>query len=77
MTPKTVKSGIFLPNMTTFIPLFFITFKIIYNFNILQRIFFIFPRKTGKSSPLKGLNMLSHRRQRSAIELFYHIKTSR
>lgn len=36
MAPKTVKSGILLPNLTTFIPLFSITFQTSYNFNILQ-----------------------------------------
>jgi len=54
MTPKTVKSGIFLPNLTTFIPLFFITFKIIYNFNILQIIFFHFSPENRKIFSFKG-----------------------
>jgi hypothetical protein len=53
MAAKTVKSGIFLPNLITFLPFFFINLKNSYNFTILQSIFFILIKKSRKPSPLK------------------------
>ncbi len=59
MTPKTVKSGILLPNLTTFMPLFFITFQTTCNFNILQSIYaYFFTEKRCKHPPPQKLEML-------------------